>query len=78
MIEFIKLLPEKGGNKKARQGTELGDGHWGYRIVDTGRIRPQLSDLNVTRVDEIEPALTAWRTDDRIDRHSDDYRSEDQ
>src|SRR5256714_14266030 len=38
---------------------ELGDGHWGYRIVDTGRIRPQLSDLNVTRVDEIEPALPA-------------------
>jgi ATP-dependent RNA helicase SUPV3L1/SUV3 len=40
---------------------ELGDGHWGYRIVDTGRIRPQLSDLNVTRVDELEPALHAWR-----------------
>jgi hypothetical protein len=28
VIEFIKLLPEKGGNKKARQGTGLGDGHW--------------------------------------------------
>jgi ATP-dependent RNA helicase SUPV3L1/SUV3 len=41
---------------------ELGEGRWGYRIVDTGRIRPQLSDLNVTRVDEIEPALHAWRT----------------
>ena len=40
---------------------ELGEGHWGYRIVDTGRIRPQLSDLNVTRVDELEPALHAWR-----------------
>jgi len=40
---------------------ELGDGHWGYRIVDTGRIRPQLSDLNVTRVEELEPALHAWR-----------------
>ncbi|MGH2935731.1 MAG: hypothetical protein ACRDL2_14630, partial [Gaiellaceae bacterium] len=40
---------------------ELGDGHWGYRIVDTGRIRPQLSDLNVSRVDELEPALHAWR-----------------
>jgi ATP-dependent RNA helicase SUPV3L1/SUV3 len=40
---------------------ELADGHWGYRIVETGRLRPQLSDLNVTRVDELEPALMAWR-----------------
>src|SRR3954451_1953024 len=40
---------------------ELPGGHWGYRIVDTGRLRPQLADLNVTRVDEIEPALHAWR-----------------
>jgi ATP-dependent RNA helicase SUPV3L1/SUV3 len=40
---------------------ELPGGHLGYRIVDTGRIRPQLADLNVTRVDEIEPALHAWR-----------------
>jgi ATP-dependent RNA helicase SUPV3L1/SUV3 len=40
---------------------ELSDGHWGYRIVETGRLRPQLSDLNVTRVDELEPALMAWR-----------------
>jgi ATP-dependent RNA helicase SUPV3L1/SUV3 len=37
------------------------NGHWGYRVVDTGRIRPQLSDLNVGRVDELEPALHAWR-----------------
>src|SRR5213082_4207597 len=37
------------------------DGHFGYRIVDTGRLRPQLSDLNVARVDELEPALHAWR-----------------
>ena len=37
------------------------DGHLGYRIVDSGRLRPQLSDLNVTRVDEVEPALHAWR-----------------
>jgi hypothetical protein len=28
VIEFIKFLPEKGGNKKARQGTGLGDGRW--------------------------------------------------
>jgi ATP-dependent RNA helicase SUPV3L1/SUV3 len=35
--------------------------HFGYRVVDTGRLRPQLSDLNVSRVDELEPALHAWR-----------------
>src|SRR5437763_6933461 len=40
---------------------ELPGGHWGYRVVDTGRLRPQLSDLNVARVDELEPALHAWR-----------------
>jgi ATP-dependent RNA helicase SUPV3L1/SUV3 len=40
---------------------ELPGGHLGYRIVDTGRLRPQLSDLNVSRVDELEPALQAWR-----------------
>ena len=41
---------------------ELFDGHYGYRVVDTGRIRPQLADLNVARVDEVEPALHAWRS----------------
>jgi ATP-dependent RNA helicase SUPV3L1/SUV3 len=40
---------------------ELPGGHWGYRVVDAGRLRPQLSDLNVARVDELEPALHAWR-----------------
>jgi ATP-dependent RNA helicase SUPV3L1/SUV3 len=40
---------------------ELPGGHWGYRVVDTGRLRPQLADLNVARVDELEPALHAWR-----------------
>src|SRR5882724_5442649 len=40
---------------------ELPGGHWGYRVVDTGRLRPQLGDLNVAAVDEIEPALHAWR-----------------
>jgi ATP-dependent RNA helicase SUPV3L1/SUV3 len=40
---------------------EIEDGHLGYRRVDTGRLRPQLSDLNISRVDEIEPALHAWR-----------------
>ncbi len=37
------------------------DGHLGYRVVDSGRLRPQLSDLDVSRVDELEPALHAWR-----------------
>jgi ATP-dependent RNA helicase SUPV3L1/SUV3 len=40
---------------------ELPGGHRGYRVVDSGRIRPQLSDLNVASADELEPALTAWR-----------------
>ncbi len=40
---------------------ELPGGHLGYRVVDTGRLRPQLSDLNVMNVDELEPALHAWR-----------------
>jgi ATP-dependent RNA helicase SUPV3L1/SUV3 len=40
---------------------ELPGGHHGYRIVDSGRLRPQLSDLNVSQVDELEPALHAWR-----------------
>ena len=40
---------------------QIENDHYGYRIVDTGRLRPQLSDLNITRVDEIEPALHAWR-----------------
>ncbi len=39
----------------------IADGHLGYRVVDSGRLRPQLSDLNVSRVDELEPALHAWR-----------------
>ena len=40
---------------------ELPGGHRGYRVVDSGRLRPQLSDLNVSQVDELEPALHAWR-----------------
>ena len=40
---------------------ELPGGHRGYRIVDSGRLRPQLSDLEVTQVDDLEPALHAWR-----------------
>jgi ATP-dependent RNA helicase SUPV3L1/SUV3 len=40
---------------------ELPGGHLGYRVVDSGRLRPSLSDLNVRAVDELEPALHAWR-----------------
>jgi len=40
---------------------ELPGGYRGYRVVDSGRLRPQLSDLNVRDVDELEPALHAWR-----------------
>jgi ATP-dependent RNA helicase SUPV3L1/SUV3 len=40
---------------------ELPGGHRGYRVVDSGRLRPQLSDLNVASADELEPALHAWR-----------------
>jgi ATP-dependent RNA helicase SUPV3L1/SUV3 len=35
--------------------------HRGYRVVDTGRLRPQLADLNVTHPHELAPALRAWR-----------------
>jgi ATP-dependent RNA helicase SUPV3L1/SUV3 len=40
---------------------QIENGHLGYRVVDTGRLRPQLEDLNVTHVEELEPALHAWR-----------------
>jgi ATP-dependent RNA helicase SUPV3L1/SUV3 len=40
---------------------QIENDQYGYRIVDTGRLRPQLADLNIARVDEIEPALHAWR-----------------
>ncbi len=40
---------------------QLPGGHLGYRVVETGRLRPQLADLEVARVDELEPALHAWR-----------------
>src|SRR3954451_7417516 len=40
---------------------ELPGGHLGYRIVDTGRLRPQLQDLNVEHPRELAPALQAWR-----------------
>ncbi len=40
---------------------EIPGGHLGYRIVDTGRLRPQLADLNVSQPRELGPALAAWR-----------------
>jgi ATP-dependent RNA helicase SUPV3L1/SUV3 len=38
----------------------LPGGHLGYRIVDTGRIRPRLSDLGVHEPWQLEHALAAW------------------
>jgi ATP-dependent RNA helicase SUPV3L1/SUV3 len=38
----------------------LPDGHLGYRVVDTGRMRPRLSDLGVEESWQLEPALAAW------------------
>jgi ATP-dependent RNA helicase SUPV3L1/SUV3 len=40
---------------------ELPGGHLGYRIVDTGRLRPQLEDLNVAHPRELAASLQAWR-----------------
>ena len=40
---------------------ELPGGHFGYRVVDTGRLRPQLADLNVSKPSELAGALRAWR-----------------
>jgi ATP-dependent RNA helicase SUPV3L1/SUV3 len=39
---------------------QLPGGHLGYRIVDTGRIRPRLSDLGVEEAWQLEHALAAW------------------
>jgi ATP-dependent RNA helicase SUPV3L1/SUV3 len=38
----------------------LPDGHLGYRVVDTGRIRPRLSDLGVEEAWQLSAALSAW------------------
>src|SRR5215510_2837193 len=32
----------------------------GYRVVDTGRVRPRLGDLGVDEAWQLEPALEAW------------------
>ena len=41
---------------------ELGDGHFGYRIVDTARIRPRLEDLPIENPAQLAAALRAWHT----------------
>jgi len=38
----------------------LPGGHWGYRVVDEARIRPQLSDLGVDDPAQLDAALVAW------------------
>src|SRR5206468_3628887 len=38
----------------------LPDGHRGYRVVDTARIRPRLGDLGVSEAWQLAPALAAW------------------
>jgi ATP-dependent RNA helicase SUPV3L1/SUV3 len=40
---------------------ELEPGVRGYRIVDTGRLRPRLEELAVERADELPVALVAWQ-----------------
>jgi ATP-dependent RNA helicase SUPV3L1/SUV3 len=39
---------------------DLGEGHMGYRVVDTARIRPRLEDLQIDAADQLAPALRAW------------------
>ena len=39
---------------------ELPDGHLGYRIVDTGRLRPRLEDLGIQSPVQLSAALQVW------------------
>nr|MBA2384318.1 hypothetical protein [Actinomycetota bacterium] len=39
---------------------ELPGGHYGYRVVDTARIRPRLEDLPVESPTQLPAALRAW------------------
>lgn len=39
---------------------ELPGGHFGYRVVDRGRLRPRLDDLDVDELRHLGPALEAW------------------
>ncbi len=41
---------------------ELPGGHYGYRVVDTARIRPRLEDLPVQSPAQLAAALRAWHT----------------
>jgi ATP-dependent RNA helicase SUPV3L1/SUV3 len=43
-----------------RPHVRLPDGQLGYGVVDTGRIRPRLSDLGVTETWQLAPAHSAW------------------
>lgn len=38
----------------------IGDGHYGYRIVDTARLRPRLEDLPIESPLQLPAALRAW------------------
>ena len=38
----------------------IGDGHYGYRIVDTARLRPRLEDLPIESPLQLSAALRAW------------------
>jgi len=39
---------------------EIGDGHYGYRVVDTARMRPRLEDLPIESPLQLPAALRAW------------------
>jgi len=41
---------------------ELPGGHFGYRVVDTARIRPRLEDLPIENPAQLAAALRAWHT----------------
>ncbi len=38
----------------------IGDGHFGYRVVDTARMRPRLEDLPIESPVQLPAALRAW------------------
>ncbi len=40
----------------------IGEGHFGYRVVDTARMRPRLEDLRIESPVQLPAALRAWHT----------------
>jgi ATP-dependent RNA helicase SUPV3L1/SUV3 len=40
---------------------ELAPGHWGYRVVDTARMRPRLEDLEIDDMFQLGGALQVWQ-----------------